>query len=175
MLQGVKASKFLAITCQTTCNTPDPDVPPRRWWAHCEVAKCHFFGLRRWAPFPDQAPGGHPGLPVPAPWCAPHHSLLNNTSPETTFSLGEPPRGFSFQTTQLPRSQRYTNPSVVRWQFTRQIQSTGTTRLRWRISIYQPVYVLTLTYGLELFVVTKGIRSEIQEAKLKFDRRVAGP
>ena len=43
-----------------------------------------------------------------------------------------------------------------------------------KISIYQSLYVLTLTYGHELWVVTKRMRSQVQRAEMSFLRRVAG-
>ncbi|KAK3522059.1 hypothetical protein QTP70_022619, partial [Hemibagrus guttatus] len=48
--------------------------------------------------------------------------------------------------------------------------------LSWKakLSIYQSIYVPTLTYGHELWVMTKRIRSRIQAAEMSFLRRVAG-
>ncbi|KAK3564905.1 hypothetical protein QTP86_030846, partial [Hemibagrus guttatus] len=48
--------------------------------------------------------------------------------------------------------------------------------LSWKakLSIYQSIYVPTLTYGHELWVMTKRVRSRIQAAKMSFLRRVAG-
>ena len=43
-----------------------------------------------------------------------------------------------------------------------------------KLSIYQSVYVPTLTYGHELWVMTERIRSQIQAAEMSFLRRVAG-
>ncbi|KAK3518681.1 hypothetical protein QTP70_007172 [Hemibagrus guttatus] len=43
-----------------------------------------------------------------------------------------------------------------------------------KLSIYQSIYVPTLTYGHELWVMTKKIRSRIQPAEMSFLRRVAG-
>ncbi|KAK3506093.1 hypothetical protein QTP70_018234, partial [Hemibagrus guttatus] len=43
-----------------------------------------------------------------------------------------------------------------------------------KLSIYQSIYVPTLTYGHELWVMTKRVRSRIQAAKMSFLRRVAG-
>ncbi|KAK3515163.1 hypothetical protein QTP70_008180 [Hemibagrus guttatus] len=43
-----------------------------------------------------------------------------------------------------------------------------------KLSIYQSIYVPTLTYGHELWVMTERIRSRIQAAKMSFLRRVAG-
>ncbi|KAK3529874.1 hypothetical protein QTP86_007288 [Hemibagrus guttatus] len=43
-----------------------------------------------------------------------------------------------------------------------------------KISIYQSIYVPTLTYGHELWVMTERIRSRIQAAEMSFLRRVAG-
>ncbi|KAK3537395.1 hypothetical protein QTP70_008853 [Hemibagrus guttatus] len=43
-----------------------------------------------------------------------------------------------------------------------------------KLSIYQAIYVPTLTYGHELWVITERIRSRIQAAKMTFLRRVAG-
>ena len=37
-----------------------------------------------------------------------------------------------------------------------------------KLSIYQSIYVLTLTYGHELWVVTERMRSRIQAAKMSF-------
>ena len=42
-----------------------------------------------------------------------------------------------------------------------------------KLSIYRSVYVPTLTYGHELWVVTERTRSQIQAAKMSFLRRVA--
>ncbi|KAK3525927.1 hypothetical protein QTP70_010995 [Hemibagrus guttatus] len=43
-----------------------------------------------------------------------------------------------------------------------------------KLSIYQSIYVPTLTYGHELWVMTERVRSRIQAAKMSFLRRVAG-
>ncbi|KAK3547561.1 hypothetical protein QTP86_024709 [Hemibagrus guttatus] len=43
-----------------------------------------------------------------------------------------------------------------------------------KLSIYQSVYVPTLTYGHELCVMTKRVRSRIQAAEMSFLHRVAG-
>ncbi|KAK3526897.1 hypothetical protein QTP86_003592 [Hemibagrus guttatus] len=43
-----------------------------------------------------------------------------------------------------------------------------------KLSIYQSIYVPTLTYGYELWVMTKRIRSRIQVAQMSFLHRVAG-
>ena len=43
-----------------------------------------------------------------------------------------------------------------------------------KLSIYWSVYVPTLTYGHELWVVTERIRSRIQVAEISFLRRVGG-
>ncbi len=43
-----------------------------------------------------------------------------------------------------------------------------------KLSIYRSIYVLTLTYGHELWVLTERTRSRIQAAKMSFLRRVAG-
>ncbi|KAK3513744.1 hypothetical protein QTP70_028732 [Hemibagrus guttatus] len=43
-----------------------------------------------------------------------------------------------------------------------------------KLSIYQSIYVPTLTYGHELWVMTEMIRSRIQAAKMSFLRRVVG-
>ncbi|KAF7640778.1 hypothetical protein LDENG_00014950, partial [Lucifuga dentata] len=43
-----------------------------------------------------------------------------------------------------------------------------------RLSIYQSIYVPILTYGHELWVMTKRTRSRIQATKMKFLRRVSG-
>ncbi|KAK3524832.1 hypothetical protein QTP86_007573 [Hemibagrus guttatus] len=42
------------------------------------------------------------------------------------------------------------------------------------LSIYQSIYVPTLTYGHELWVMTERVRSRIQAAEMSFLRRVAG-
>ncbi|KAK3555547.1 hypothetical protein QTP86_021786, partial [Hemibagrus guttatus] len=47
-------------------------------------------------------------------------------------------------------------------------------RRKAKLSIYQSIYVPTLTYGHELWVMTKGVRSQIQAAEMSFLRRVAG-
>ncbi|KAK3507766.1 hypothetical protein QTP70_000218 [Hemibagrus guttatus] len=43
-----------------------------------------------------------------------------------------------------------------------------------KLSIYQSSYAPTLTYGHELWVMTKRVRSRIQAAEMSFFRRVAG-
>ncbi|KAK3544271.1 hypothetical protein QTP86_008996 [Hemibagrus guttatus] len=43
-----------------------------------------------------------------------------------------------------------------------------------KLSIYQSIYVPTLTYGHELWVMTERIRPRIQAAEINFLRRVAG-
>ncbi len=43
-----------------------------------------------------------------------------------------------------------------------------------KLSIYRSIYVLTLTYGHELWVMTERTRSRIQAAEMRFLRRVAG-
>ncbi|KAK3542727.1 hypothetical protein QTP70_000092 [Hemibagrus guttatus] len=43
-----------------------------------------------------------------------------------------------------------------------------------KLSIYQSIYVPTLTYGHELWVMTERVRSRIQAAKMSFLRKVAG-
>ncbi|KAK3524866.1 hypothetical protein QTP86_010089 [Hemibagrus guttatus] len=43
-----------------------------------------------------------------------------------------------------------------------------------KLSIYQSIYIPTLTYAHELWVMTERIRSRIQAAKMSFLRRVAG-
>jgi len=43
-----------------------------------------------------------------------------------------------------------------------------------KLSIYQSIYVPTLTYGHELWVVTERTRSRIQAAEMSFLRRVSG-
>nr|XP_054599772.1 uncharacterized protein LOC129164266 [Nothobranchius furzeri] len=43
-----------------------------------------------------------------------------------------------------------------------------------KLSIYRSIYVPTLTYGHELWVVTDRMRSRIQAAEMSFLRRVAG-
>ncbi|KAK3527587.1 hypothetical protein QTP86_026892, partial [Hemibagrus guttatus] len=43
-----------------------------------------------------------------------------------------------------------------------------------KLSIYQSIYVPTLTYGHELWVMTERVRSRIQTAEMSFLRRVAG-
>jgi len=43
-----------------------------------------------------------------------------------------------------------------------------------KLSIYRSIYVPTLTYGHELWVVTERMRSRIQAAKMRFLRRVSG-
>ena len=46
--------------------------------------------------------------------------------------------------------------------------------LKAKLSIYQSIYVPTLTYGHELWVVTERMRSRIQAAEMSFLCRVAG-
>ncbi|KAI3352201.1 hypothetical protein L3Q82_005168 [Scortum barcoo] len=43
-----------------------------------------------------------------------------------------------------------------------------------KLSIYRSIYVPTLTYGHELWVMTERTRSRIQAAEMSFLRRVAG-
>ena len=43
-----------------------------------------------------------------------------------------------------------------------------------RLCIYRSIYVPTLTYGHELWVMTERTRSRIQAAEMSFLRRVAG-
>ncbi|KAK3543057.1 hypothetical protein QTP70_010553 [Hemibagrus guttatus] len=43
-----------------------------------------------------------------------------------------------------------------------------------KLSIYQSIYVPTLTYGHELWVMTESVRSRIQAAKMSFLHRVPG-
>ena len=43
-----------------------------------------------------------------------------------------------------------------------------------KLSIYRSIYVPTLTYGHELWVMTERIRSQIQAAEMSFLCRVAG-
>ncbi|KAK3508726.1 hypothetical protein QTP70_004271 [Hemibagrus guttatus] len=43
-----------------------------------------------------------------------------------------------------------------------------------KLSIYQSIYVPTLTYGHKLWVMTERVRSQIQAAKMSFLHRVAG-
>ncbi|KAK3515281.1 hypothetical protein QTP70_013483 [Hemibagrus guttatus] len=43
-----------------------------------------------------------------------------------------------------------------------------------KLSMYQSIYVPTLTYGHELWVMTERVRSRIQAAEMSFLRRVAG-
>ncbi|KAK3521504.1 hypothetical protein QTP70_007969 [Hemibagrus guttatus] len=44
-----------------------------------------------------------------------------------------------------------------------------------KLSIYQSIYVPTLTYGHELWVMTERVRSRIQAAEMSFLHRVVGP
>ena len=55
-------------------------------------------------------------------------------------------------------------------------QSVGKRELnqKAKLLIYRSMYVQTLTYGHELWVVTKRIRSQIQAADFSFPRRTAG-
>ena len=43
-----------------------------------------------------------------------------------------------------------------------------------RLTVYRSIFVPTLTYGHELWVVTERMRSRIQAAEMSFLRRVAG-
>ena len=43
-----------------------------------------------------------------------------------------------------------------------------------KLSVYRAIFVPTLTYGHEVWVMTERIRSRIQVAKMSFLRRVAG-
>ncbi len=47
-------------------------------------------------------------------------------------------------------------------------------RLKAKLSIYKFVYIPTLTYDYELWVVTERMRLQIQAVKINFPCRVAG-
>ncbi|KAJ0016146.1 hypothetical protein NQD34_014436 [Periophthalmus magnuspinnatus] len=63
--------------------------------------------------------------------------------------------------------------SAVMWSLYRSVVVKKELSGRW-LSIYRSIYVPTLTYGHELWVMTERTRSRIQAAEMGFLRRVAG-
>ncbi len=64
----------------------------------------------------------------------------------------------------------FTSEGRLEWEIDRWIGATSA--VMW--SIDRSIYVPTLTYGHELWVMTERTRSQIQAAKISFLRRVAG-
>ncbi|GAA6083927.1 calmodulin-regulated spectrin-associated protein 1-B isoform X2, partial [Tachysurus ichikawai] len=64
--------------------------------------------------------------------------------------------------------------SAVMWSIYRSVVVKKELSRKAKLSIYQSIYVPTLTYGHELWVMTERTRSRIQAAEMSFLRRVAG-
>ncbi|KAL6462549.1 hypothetical protein MHYP_G00289710 [Metynnis hypsauchen] len=64
--------------------------------------------------------------------------------------------------------------SAVMWTLYRSVMVKRELSQKAKLSIYRSIYVPTLTYGHELWVVTERTRSWIQVAEMSFLRRVAG-
>ncbi|KAK3527697.1 hypothetical protein QTP86_034170 [Hemibagrus guttatus] len=64
--------------------------------------------------------------------------------------------------------------AAVMWSMYRSVVVKKELNRKGKLSIYQSIYVPTLTYGHELWVMTERIRSQIQAAEMSFLRRVAG-
>ncbi|MDF4341185.1 hypothetical protein P3480_25615, partial [Vibrio parahaemolyticus] len=64
--------------------------------------------------------------------------------------------------------------SAVMWALRRTIKVKRELSWKAKLLIYWSIYVPTLTYGHELWVVTERMRSQIQAAEMSFLRRVAG-
>ncbi|KAK3556570.1 hypothetical protein QTP70_010765 [Hemibagrus guttatus] len=64
--------------------------------------------------------------------------------------------------------------AAVMWSMYRSVVVKKELSRKAKLSIYKSIYVPTLTYGHELWVMTERIRSQIQGAKMSFLRRVAG-
>ncbi|XP_058616632.1 uncharacterized protein LOC131530397 [Onychostoma macrolepis] len=62
---------------------------------------------------------------------------------------------------------------VMRWMY-RSVVVKKELSCKAKLSIYRSIYVPTLTYGRELWVMTERTRSRIQVAEISFLRRVAG-
>ncbi|KAK3523213.1 hypothetical protein QTP86_022937 [Hemibagrus guttatus] len=64
--------------------------------------------------------------------------------------------------------------AAVMWSMYRSVVVKKELSRKAKLSIYQSIYVPTLTYGHELWVMTERVRSRIQAAEMSFLRRVAG-
>ncbi|KAK3523662.1 hypothetical protein QTP70_006725 [Hemibagrus guttatus] len=64
--------------------------------------------------------------------------------------------------------------AAVMWSMYRSVVVKKELSRKAKLSIYQSIYVPTLTYGHELWVMTERVRSWIQAAEMSFLRRVAG-
>ncbi|XP_016305013.1 uncharacterized protein LOC107660256 [Sinocyclocheilus anshuiensis] len=64
--------------------------------------------------------------------------------------------------------------SAVMWSLYRSVLVKKELSLKAKLSIYQSIYVPTLTYGHELWIMPERMRSRIQAAEMSFLRRVAG-
>ncbi|KAK3518331.1 hypothetical protein QTP86_003614 [Hemibagrus guttatus] len=64
--------------------------------------------------------------------------------------------------------------AAVMWSMYRSVMVKKELSRKVKLLIYQSIYVPTLTYGHELWVMTERVRSRIQAAKMSFLRRVAG-
>ncbi|TWW65163.1 hypothetical protein D4764_21G0000630 [Takifugu flavidus] len=64
--------------------------------------------------------------------------------------------------------------SAVMWTLHRSVVVKREPSQKAKLSIYRSIFVATLTYGHELWVMTERTRSRVQAAKMSFLRRVAG-
>ncbi|KAK3555889.1 hypothetical protein QTP86_029801, partial [Hemibagrus guttatus] len=64
--------------------------------------------------------------------------------------------------------------AAVMWSMYRSVVVKKELTRKVKLSIYQSIYVPTLTYGHELWVMTERVRSRIQVAEMSFLHRVAG-
>ncbi|TWW69275.1 hypothetical protein D4764_18G0000810 [Takifugu flavidus] len=64
--------------------------------------------------------------------------------------------------------------SAVMWTLHRSVVVKRELSRKAKLSIYQSIFVPTLTYGHELWVMTERTRSRVQAAEMSFLRRVAG-
>ncbi|KAK3571000.1 hypothetical protein QTP86_033564, partial [Hemibagrus guttatus] len=64
--------------------------------------------------------------------------------------------------------------AAVMWSMYRSVVVKKELSRKAKLSIYQSIYVPTLTYGHDLWVMTERVRSQIQAAEMSFLRRVAG-
>ncbi|KAK3552841.1 hypothetical protein QTP86_022544 [Hemibagrus guttatus] len=64
--------------------------------------------------------------------------------------------------------------AAVMWSMYRSVVVKKELSRKVKLSIYQSIYVPTLTYGHELWVMTERVRSRIHAAEMSFLRRVAG-
>ena len=63
--------------------------------------------------------------------------------------------------------------AVMRWLY-RSVMEKRELSQKVKLSIYRSIYVPTLTYGHDLWVMTKRTRSRIQVAEMSFLHRVPG-